>query len=205
MHYIIYKTTNLLNGMHYVGSHQTENLNDGYLGSGKHLKRAILKYGKENFKFEILYSLSSKEEMFDVEREIVNESFVTDPLTYNLKIGGSGGNPSIVGAFKGRKHSTETKEKIRNAALQQVTSEEKRKKLSKNCGMKRKEIAEKVSKSLTGRLCSDEHKKRVAEANLGKILVNNGIIARRISKDDLANYEKLGWTKGGLPRKNISR
>jgi group I intron endonuclease len=198
-------TTNLLNGMYYVGSHQTDDLNDGYLGSGKHLKRAIAKYGRENFKIEILHFLLSKEEMFNVEREIVNELFVKNPLTYNLKIGGSGGNPGIVGAFKGRTHSEETKEKIRNAARQQVTSEEKRKKLSKNCGMKRKEIAAKVSKSLTGRSCSNEHKKRVADANLGKILVNNGSVAKRISKDDLARHEQLGWAKGGLPRKkNIS-
>lgn len=111
--------------MIYVGSHQTDDLSDNYLGSGKHLKRAIKKYGRENFKFEILHILSSKEEMFEVERNIVNEDFVKDPLTYNLKIGGSGGNPGIVGAFSGRKHSEETKEKQRQASLKQITTDEK--------------------------------------------------------------------------------
>lgn len=206
MYYIIYKTTNLLNKMIYIGSHQTDNLNDGYIGSGKHLKRAIQKYGKENFKFEILHFLPSKEKMFEVERNIVNENFVKDPLTYNLKIGGSGGNPGIVGAFKGKRHTEETKEKQRQASLKQVTTDEKRRKLSLNCGMKRKDVAEKVSKSLTGRICSEEHRQRVAEANLGKILVNNGTTAKRISKDELIEYQSLGWAKGGLPRKkNISR
>lgn len=112
MNYFIYKTTNLLNGMFYIGAHQTNNLNDSYLGSGKHLKRAIKKYGSEHFKFEIIHLVSSKEEMFELERIIVNESFVKDPLTYNLKIGGSGGNPGIVGAFKGKVHSDKTKEKL---------------------------------------------------------------------------------------------
>ena len=48
---------------------------------------------------------------------------------------------------------------------------------------------------------SSEHNKKVAEANLGKILVNNGIVAKRISKQELLQYENLGWKKGGMPRK----
>jgi hypothetical protein len=114
MNYIIYKTTNEINGKYYIGCHQTDNINDGYLGSGKHLRYAIKKYGIDNFKFEILYSVLSKEEMFELERNIVNEDLVKNPQTYNLKIGGSGGNPGIVGAFKGKKHSEETKQNIRD-------------------------------------------------------------------------------------------
>ena len=52
-HYI-YKTTNLKNGKFYVGMHSSDNLNDGYLGSGTRLRRSIRKNGKENFKIEIL-------------------------------------------------------------------------------------------------------------------------------------------------------
>ena len=205
MNYIIYKTTNRTNGKYYIGCHQTNNLNDGYLGSGKHLRNAIKKYGPANFKFEILYSVSTREKMFELERKIVNEELVKSPLTYNLKIGGSGGNPGIVGAFKGKTHKQESIEKIRQSALTQVTTDEKRRKLSENSGMKNKDTAKKVSRSLTGRSCSEEHCRRVAEANLGKILINNGIIAKRISKDQLAKYENTGWSKGGLPRKkNVS-
>ena len=206
MNYLIYKTTNLLNNKYYIGCHQTDNLNDGYLGSGKHLKYAIKKYGRDNFKFEIMYSLSSKEEMFELERSIVNEDLVNNPLTYNLKIGGSGGNPGIVGAFKGKIHSDETKEKQRQAALKQVVSVETRQRLSINNAMKNDpEIRKKVSESLTGRTCSEEHCRRVAEANLGTILINNGMIAKRIPKDELATYKNTEWSKGGLPRnKNVS-
>jgi len=51
--YIIYKTTNLVNGKIYVGQHYTS-ANDGYLGSGKILDKAVKKYGKQNFEREII-------------------------------------------------------------------------------------------------------------------------------------------------------
>ena len=49
---IIYKTTNLVNGKIYIG--KDKNNNPSYLGSGKILKLAIKKYGKENFTKETI-------------------------------------------------------------------------------------------------------------------------------------------------------
>lgn len=169
MNYIIYKTTNRLNGMYYIGCHQTNDLTDGYLGSGKHLKRAIKKYGPENFNFEILHFASSKEEMFDLERSIVNESLVKDPLSYNLKIGGSGGNPGIIGAFTGKKHTLETKAKLRKAALSQIITEEKRQKCSTNNWAKRdpeahREHASRINKGIPK---TQEHREKLRQRNLG--------------------------------------
>lgn len=43
MFHFLYKTTNTLNGKIYIGAHSTQDLNDGYLGSGKQILDAIKK------------------------------------------------------------------------------------------------------------------------------------------------------------------
>lgn len=90
-HYLVYKTTNLVNGKIYIGKHETNDINDGYLGSGNLIRRAIEKYGRENFKREVLFECSSKEEMDVKEAELVNEDFLKRKDVYNIKLGGQGG------------------------------------------------------------------------------------------------------------------
>lgn len=90
-HFLVYKTTNLVNGKIYIGKHETDNLDDGYLGSGILIQRAIEKYGEENFQREILFECSTREEMNAKEAELVNEEFLKRDDVYNLKQGGEGG------------------------------------------------------------------------------------------------------------------
>jgi hypothetical protein len=86
--YTVYKITNTVNGKFYIGKHQTKDLDDGYFGSGKLLKRAIEKYGKDNFVKRILRVCCSEKEMDLVEKILV----VPDPeISYNLCNGGNGG------------------------------------------------------------------------------------------------------------------
>ena len=91
IYYFVYKTTNLINGHYYIGVHQTNNLNDGYLGSGKRLHSAIKKYGIENFKREILRFFDNPEDMFDLERFLVTPKEVKSKECYNINVGGHGG------------------------------------------------------------------------------------------------------------------
>lgn len=89
-YHIIYKTTNKINGKIYVGLHSTDNLEDGYLGSGWVLKQAIKKHGRDNFTREILLVLTSRDEAREIEAMLVDEIFANRHDTYNLEIGGMG-------------------------------------------------------------------------------------------------------------------
>jgi hypothetical protein len=73
--------------MFYIGKHKTVNLEDDYMGSGKLIKRAIKKYGVENFKKEILYIFKTEDEMNEAEKRLV----VISEDSYNLCPGGYGG------------------------------------------------------------------------------------------------------------------
>jgi len=88
-HYI-YKTTCSVTGKFYVGMHSTDNLEDGYLGSGKILGYSRLKHGDENHVKEILEFCSSRDELKQREKDIVNEELLNHPLNINLKYGGEG-------------------------------------------------------------------------------------------------------------------
>jgi group I intron endonuclease len=72
----VYLTTNLVNKKQYIGDHSTNDLNCyktlNYLGSGKlTLHPAIKKYGRENFKREILEYFDTKQKAFDAQEKYI--------------------------------------------------------------------------------------------------------------------------------------
>ena len=94
IHYI-YKVTNLKNGKYYIGkrSFKGESINeDKYMGSGTLIKLALKKYGKFNFKKEIIAICSSYDEVNKLERDIITEEIINDENSYNIALGGWGGN-----------------------------------------------------------------------------------------------------------------
>ncbi len=90
--YTIYKTTNRINNKIYVGKHIISDENDVYFGSGYLLKRAINKYGIENFNKEIIEYCQSEEELALREIYWINELKSLMPLGYNMTPGGTGGD-----------------------------------------------------------------------------------------------------------------
>lgn len=97
--YYIYKTVNLCNNKQYIGKHYGL-IDDNYLGSGILLKKAIQKYGIENFKKEILYISNSEEENREKEKFYIQfYNAVENPQFYNIAEGGQGGN-TIAGYSK---------------------------------------------------------------------------------------------------------
>lgn len=91
--YIVYETTNIVNGKIYVGVHKTNTAEfDGYLGSGTYLDNAVKKYGKDNFTRRTLFSLPSSDSAYAKEAEIVNEEFLNRNDVYNMALGGNLGD-----------------------------------------------------------------------------------------------------------------
>jgi group I intron endonuclease len=102
---IIYKTTNLINGKFYIGKDLYNN--SSYFGSGILLKNAILKYGINNFKKEILEYCECREFLNDREKYWISHLKSQDrSIGYNIHSGGDGGD-----TFSGKHHSDESKEK----------------------------------------------------------------------------------------------
>lgn len=157
MKYTIYKTTNTVNNKIYIGKHQTENINDSYLGSGVSLEKAVKKYGKESFVKEILYVFDNEEEMNSKEKELVTEEFIKRKDNYNKSLGGEGGFN-----FKGKKHTDETKQKLSEIAKKRIYSEETRNKISE--GNRKRVISEetklKLSEKAKLRFWDEESRKK---------------------------------------------
>ena len=118
IHYV-YIITNLKNGKQYIGDHSTNDLNDGYLGSGSYLQKAKLKYGKENFKKEILEFFETKQDAFNAQEKYINEYNTLTPYGYNLHhLGGY----NIM--------DEDTKNKIRESSRGKILSNISRKRIS---------------------------------------------------------------------------
>lgn len=129
-YYFVYLTTNLINGKQYIGSHITTNKEDGYIGSGRpYLFNAIKKYGKENFKKEILIECKTIKEARLLEEPYIKKYNTLVPNGYNISPTGGineyGGrhsdeskkkiSESLKGKFKGRKFTEEWKQKLSDA------------------------------------------------------------------------------------------
>lgn len=90
--YEIYLTTNLINGKKYIGQHKVSKTYDYYLGSGIILKQAIEKYGRHNFKKEVLATCETQQEANEQERHFISLfNAVESDDFYNLAEGGQDG------------------------------------------------------------------------------------------------------------------
>ena len=110
---VVYITTNLINGKRYIGRDKRNNPN--YLGSGVYLKRAIKKYGKENFVKEILEECSSMKDLILAEAYWLKLYNVANNQNfYNIINDAIGG---VTYGFRGKKHSVESRKKIGDKSL----------------------------------------------------------------------------------------
>jgi hypothetical protein len=109
-HYI-YKITRF-DGKFYIGLHSTDNLDDGYFGSGKRLWYSINFHGKEKHTKEIIEFLPDRESLRVRESELVNYELLNNVDCLNLMLGGTGGDNWNI---KTKEEQELIKNKIRNS------------------------------------------------------------------------------------------
>lgn len=174
-HNTVYRITNQINWKFYFGIHSTDNLDDGYFGSGKLLNQAVEKYGKSNFYKCIIADYPTRKEASDHEIQIITEDLIKSDQCYNLQPGGDNCDYFC--------HTLESIEKIRDARLGKPMSEEcieKRKKFWKENPQSLINKANKAVKTRRERgnyLHSDETKKLISEKEL-EFARNGGIKAK---------------------------
>lgn len=205
MYYTIYETINKINNKKYIGKHITEDLDDGYLGSGLYLKNSIKKYGKENFVKKILFVFDNEEEMNNKEKELVNENIISDENYYNISLGGKGG---LTVLYEGHPLYNESCEKMKNSQRKnaQDTSERvKRLHQEKRVGMYGKKQSENqkrlVSEKLKGIKRSDETKKKQLESLMKTLKDPNYVHPNTGKKYDEDRLKKMSEETKSRPKK----
>ena len=182
----IYLIKNNINQKIYVGKHSTNNLDDGYMGSGILIKKAITKYGIENFTKEYLAFCDNEDTLNYLEKFYIKK-YNAKECGYNLSDGGEGVlNPKLEireklsNAHKGEKNpmfgkhrSEETKRKI--SAAKKGKHNNNKGENNPFYGKKHsEETKQKISNAMKGKTFSEEHKQKISEAKKGKIPWNKG-------------------------------
>jgi hypothetical protein len=209
--HFIYKTTDVRNGNFYIGMHSTNNLDDGYIGSGTRLKHLIYKHGKDIFNMEILEFLPDKKSLRLRESELVTSDLILEEKCMNLKPGGYGG-------FNNDTHQLKCSQAagLKHAERMKKDDEYRKKysdKLSKS-GKKRHKEGKLTNFTFdwTGRKHSEETKKKMSmikknvglgetNSQFGTIWITKDNQNKKIKKDDLSTFLNEGWVKGRIINK----
>lgn len=221
----VYITTNNINGDYYIGKHSTDNLNDGYIGSGVVLNRAIKKYGRSNFTMSVLQYFDTEEEAYQYEYEIVTEDEVNNPHCYNITIGGKGGiklynlsdsaklqHKIYYSKPENRLHaSIKSKEawskpEIRKKYLNSMHKASLKPEVKQNrsnaqkIAQNRQETKIKKSNARKGKAPWNKGKKTGQDTFKNTIWINNGFYNKRISPDKFDYYKQQGFEHGMITK-----
>lgn len=171
-YHFTYKTTNTKTGRYYYGMHSTDNLEDGYLGSGKRLKYSIRKYGKDVHSREILEFFENRSTLIEAEKLIITLDEIAKRDCMNISKGGCGG-------FRSESHRRKFIESARNndSLLNGRRTQKMLRESDPSWELARRQS---ISKALMGRRAtfkgkkhSDETKVKMSESHKGKQTRNN--------------------------------
>jgi len=204
-----YITTNLLNGKQYIGMHSTNNINDSYLGTGKLILRAIKKYGRRNFKRDILFVLKDKRKAFDNEVDLIKEYNTVTPNGYNISPSGGFGLNHVI--------SEETRQKMSKSRIGKSpwNRDKKLLPLSKEHKRKISEAGKGKNNYMYGKKHSKETKNKMSESKMGHTPWNKGIetleeVKKKLSKSHQGQHSspRTEFKKGRIPwnvKKDITK
>lgn len=194
-----YKITNLINNKYYYGIHSTNNLNDGYMGSGKLLKCAIKKYGIENFKKEIIKFFNTLEELSEFEKEIVNEITLKDTSCYNLVKGGYFLSNEDILHLKTIMSNIQLGEKNSQYGTCWITKDDKSIKINRSELESYKKIGWNLGRKIKNR-------DNIASANKDCTWIWKDNVSKRIKKADVQKFLDDGWIIGrSKPKEKIKK
>jgi len=159
----IYKITNLINGKIYVGKDTKDRRS--YYGSGIVIKQAIKKYGKKNFRKEILEKCSDYQILNEREKYWIEKLHAIRPSGYNICSGGEGGD---VLTNHPRRTQIIAKMKLR-ASSKEYLDLQRQYHLGKSWGNHTAEGKVKISKSNKGKIFTKKHKKNLSIARKKRI------------------------------------
>lgn len=216
-HYI-YKITNILNEKFYIGMHSTDDLKDGYFGSGKYLWYSVQKHGKENHSLDILEYCENREELAKREAEIVTLNLLNDPKCMNIRLGGEGGwdHQNRIFAVQSAK-AVKANEKMKLLAENSEWSEAKSKKISSSLveqhatGIRNIEALDECRSRAwneSGRTKRKEKQKEIGfqqgenNSQFGLVWIAHELFGpKKCKKGLLPEYIEQGWLQGrGMKR-----
>lgn len=203
----IYKTTNKINGLIYVGKEGRSSRK--YCGSGRLIVEAIKEFGIENFEKQVLEKCSSKEELNEREIYWIRFFDCLYPNGYNISAGGIGGdvfshNPYSQdikdnlsektkirlkdknnNPFYGKEHSEESKKLISlaNSNYWKTNGHDYESCMCASCKSKRGD-AKREDNGMYGRNHTEESKKKMSIANSGKRKGKDSHTYKPVSQED---------------------
>jgi len=206
-HYI-YKTTNTLTGRYYIGMHSTDVVEDGYLGSGKRLRRSVNKHGAECHSREILEFCNSRKELIDKEKEVVTLEEIAKNDCMNLMPGGRGGfisdehqrHRSICAAKAAKKKADENPkfkkkwEEARLKGLKKAYKEGRIPNIQDHYDWSGKEHTPETIKKL--RIVKKGKGIGKSNSQFNTCWINNGVDSKKVNKQTIEDFFSQGWVKG---------
>lgn len=203
MYGYIYKTTNLINGKIYVGQKMsTVFLKEEYLGSGRYLNNAINKYGRENFKVELIEWCENSEILNEREKYwIAYFNCQNHEIGYNIADGGEGGN-----TWKGLSEIDKLERYNRYKQSYENNPSNRGKKRINNGNVDKYVLIEDLQEFLNNGWylgschpsmeISDLHKQTLSEKHKGRIFIHLNDKMKQIYPNELEEYLQNGWQKG---------